>query len=414
MPFLDFSLRTVTAMSAIPTLFYTLNCGKVAPLCDDLTNSLLHLLPTYEEAADPDSPAVVPELIVVGFQELSNNIDGTRYSTINGLLIQIADEITDAISKRFSARFTTVSMNHLGSIAQILISAHSSRFKVMKSVDPPVGYFYTSVKGGTGLRVQYTNEDESTEMTFVTLHLNPGSTLNDLTRRNHDFISILKGMKFPDGYSVLKPNNHCFMMGDYNYRATGGFYTDIGHDRPGEEEPIMIDGFDLSQDEMTIIRTKEKMGILTLFDEAQVKFAPTYKLVRGSLTYDGKRTPSWCDRILYLPYSDAQQEDYKITKYDSVSDLIISDHVPVYLLVDIPMETPESVINSSGYLVDRSTKLADTTMQMKPARRYEIYRRVGAGTDAIFGTALYLTTTRRGRFLLVGIVVLICLIYMYI
>lgn len=70
-------------------------------------------------------------------------------------------------------------------------------------------------------------------------------------------------------------------------------------------------------------------------------FAPTYKLMPGSSAYDGRRTPSWTDRVLFRcnyshwrsdagAHSDAPaRPGLAAMWYDSVPGLEQSDHRPV-------------------------------------------------------------------------------------
>jgi inositol-1,4,5-trisphosphate 5-phosphatase len=53
---------------------------------------------------------------------------------------------------------------------------------------------------------------------------------------------------------------------------------------------------------------------------------PTYKYIKMENTYDLKRVPSWCDRILYYRRDKAK---LKVLSYAS-ADLVESDHKPVY------------------------------------------------------------------------------------
>jgi hypothetical protein len=65
----------------------------------------------------------------------------------------------------------------------------------------------------------------------------------------------------------------------------------------------------------------------SLTAEAPLNFYPTYKLDIGSNEYDTgpkKRIPSWTDRILFKPTG------MRCLAYDSVTDIMISDHRPVY------------------------------------------------------------------------------------
>jgi hypothetical protein len=63
--------------------------------------------------------------------------------------------------------------------------------------------------------------------------------------------------------------------------------------------------------------------------EEDITFGFTYKYNKKE-ELSSTRIPSYCDRIIYK-----QNEDFSILKYKSLSDLVNSDHRPVYLLVSV-------------------------------------------------------------------------------
>ena len=78
----------------------------------------------------------------------------------------------------------------------------------------------------------------------------------------------------------------------------------------------------LQKDEYHLNKDK---GALSSYSEAEIYFLPTYKYIKKDKAYDIKRTPSWCDRILFY-----RKEKLKMTvlKYTDV-DIYLSDHKPV-------------------------------------------------------------------------------------
>ncbi|ODV83483.1 hypothetical protein CANARDRAFT_203100 [[Candida] arabinofermentans NRRL YB-2248] len=407
---------------------FTFNCGKETPLNDQFLDELINgPLKSYNE----DSK--IPELLVFGFQELSSLLDGTNANCINIKMIKLSQLLSDTLTRKFNLPFNTISINHFGSIGIILISPYPSRVKkVLKSVDPPLGHYLTNTKGATAIRIRYEVKHKvETEFTFVVAHLNANEGLKYLLRRNQDLLNLLQGSKFDDGWSILKPDTHCFIMGDLNYRASGGYHFNTKLNRISEqseqeqeEEPRT---FDFDNDELNILIKKGKL--LWGFDEAKVKFKPTYKFKVGTNIYNSKRTSSWCDRILYLSYGedlDSQfeelgtghrhmnpysNEEPNIIEYNSLPSLKISDHIPVYLKIEVPSKAPASVINSKGYLVDRFTHLSDNELYLKPVKIWDYYRFVGSIVDELFGSVLFIVTTRMGR--LIGVTTLVAMYLLY-
>lgn len=72
-------------------------------------------------------------------------------------------------------------------------------------------------------------------------------------------------------------------------------------------------------------RLNNQTGALSTYTEAEIYFLPTYKYIKKEKAYDTKRTPSWCDRILYY-----RKDKLKIKplKYHDVH-IYNSDHRPV-------------------------------------------------------------------------------------
>ncbi|GMG23798.1 unnamed protein product [Ambrosiozyma monospora] len=447
---------------------FTFNCGKVPPLGDELTTQLDSVLSTY--SSHPSNPqsnsnssltsastaslepdlSNLPELFVFGFQELSSLLDGTRPNAVNSILISISNNILDHLCRKYQLNFEVASINHNGTVGVIVISTFLSRVtKVQRSVNVNVGYYFTSTKGATGVRLTYNsnpnnnlidthpdthtdththhpdhNNFKETELTFVVLHLNANEGLKYMLRRNHDLLSIFRGMKFDDGYSVLKPTAHCFIMGDFNYRATGAYNIAGPLSVP---EDLENDDYELYKDELSLLR-KSNVAFRG-FDEAKINFKPTYKFKVGTLKYNTKRKPSWCDRILYQSYQshhlapgefEGQNENEResellngkadVLEYNSLENLRISDHIPVYLKIKVPYRAPNAIINGKGYLVDPWTGFPDNEMYVKPWKTFDHYRRVGAVTDWIFGSGLFLAKTKEGRISVVLAAVLVFLL----
>ncbi|KAK2197717.1 bifunctional Endonuclease-exonuclease-phosphatase superfamily/Endonuclease-exonuclease-phosphatase/SAC domain/Inositol polyphosphate-related phosphatase [Babesia duncani] len=82
--------------------------------------------------------------------------------------------------------------------------------------------------------------------------------------------------------------------------------------------------------------------VCTDLNEAKIKFAPTYKFVKGTLFYNTRRNPAWCDRILW--YALANSKVYiNPLQYTRQEHYTVSDHKPVSLLINAAFgkeETP--------------------------------------------------------------------------
>ncbi|XP_019059697.1 PREDICTED: type I inositol polyphosphate 5-phosphatase 5 [Tarenaya hassleriana] len=146
-----------------------------------------------------------------------------------------------------------------------------------------------------------------TSFCFVCSHLASGEKEGDEFRRNADVAEILKHTQFP---KISKnPNCHAaekivehdrvIWLGDLNYRVALSY----------EETRVLLEDNDwstlLEKDQLNIER--EAGRVFSGFREGQILFAPTYKYSHDSDSYAGettkskkkRRTPAWCDRILW-------------------------------------------------------------------------------------------------------------------
>ena len=136
---------------------------------------------------------------------------------------------------------------------------------------------------------------------------------------------------FSDAFSSksslsLFDSDHVFWMGDLNYRVT------ISE----KEAKTIIGEGNLSElllfDQLNIERAAGRC--FNGFSEGLVTFPPTYKYDIGTSRYDTsekKRSPSWCDRILWFrnPLKLQDPSWLKMVSYTATQKLLMSDHKPV-------------------------------------------------------------------------------------
>ena len=82
----------------------------------------------------------------------------------------------------------------------------------------------------------------------------------------------------------------------------------------------------LERDQLLLSRRRNPGFRLRAFTESPITFAPTYKYDVGTDNYDSsekKRSPAWCDRLLYKGAGSVKQLEYRRWEVRS------SDHRPV-------------------------------------------------------------------------------------
>jgi hypothetical protein len=189
---------------------------------------------------------------------------------------------------------------------------------------------YAGNKGA--LIVRFMVDDSS--ICFLNCHLAAGQTHN--TSRNKDFASIMEAMPLPmeqdsesritnfvgggDGSMVLD-HEICILNGDLNYRIDN-MPRDTIITAIRNSNLIKL----LERDQLLLSKKRNPGSRLLAFEERPITFAPTYKYDVGTDTYDTsekKRSPAWCDRILYRGLGRVRMDTYERW------EVRVSDHRPV-------------------------------------------------------------------------------------
>jgi hypothetical protein len=186
----------------------------------------------------------------------------------------------------------------------------------------------------------------STPLVFICSHLSAGSKPGDEIKRNEDQINIEQQMSFQppegrdDAVCTIADAASAIWFGDLNYRLTL---------EDGVVRRAIADGTYstlLASDELNIERRARR--VFVDWHEGEVTFAPTYKYRPGTNIYSGagdvdvnevgqaqkreeekKRTPAWCDRVLWRGDFDVNLLEY------GRCELMHSDHKPVLATFEI-------------------------------------------------------------------------------
>ncbi|CAN6471298.1 unnamed protein product [Victoria cruziana] len=180
-----------------------------------------------------------------------------------------------------------------------------------------------------------------TSFCFVCTHLTSGQKEGDEIRRNSDVIEILRKTRFPLSRRFSGPVNspdnildhdRIFWLGDLNYRLAYG--CEDTHELLERKDWDAL----LEKDQL---RIEQKAGrVFKGWEEGRIYFAPTYKYLANSDRYavktarskDKRRTPAWCDRILWKG-----KGIHQLTYVRGESKF--SDHRPVHALFSVLVDT---------------------------------------------------------------------------
>ena len=204
-------------------------------------------------------------------------------------------------------------------------------------------------KGGAGVWLKM----YATPLVFICSHLSAGSKEGDEAKRSEDYGEIASKLSFPaplvassDGTAeraaTVGDAFAAIWIGDLNYRLN--LPDDVVRSAVAAGAHASL----LGSDQLVLEQAAGRA--FRGWTEAPVTFPPTYKYRPGTNTYSGsgdvggedgdaggeeggvkvsakeekkKRTPAWCDRILWRGKDVAQES------YDAVSALTASDHKPV-------------------------------------------------------------------------------------
>ncbi|KAJ2129006.1 Inositol-1,4,5-trisphosphate 5-phosphatase 1 [Coemansia sp. RSA 678] len=172
----------------------------------------------------------------------------------------------------------------------------------------------TGNKGCVAMHMMF----DDTSICIVSAHLAAGSS--NFAERNNDYHTIRTGTRFQRG-RYIDSHDYVFWIGDLNYRVS----------LPNDQVRTLV-----AQGQLRTLlqhdQLKDQMAAGKVFrgyNEADVRFAPTYKYDSGTTTYDTSekmRVPSWTDRIMYRGRNVRVLEYYR-------DEICFSDHKPVLAMM---------------------------------------------------------------------------------
>ncbi|XP_057801444.1 type I inositol polyphosphate 5-phosphatase 8-like isoform X2 [Salvia miltiorrhiza] len=180
---------------------------------------------------------------------------------------------------------------------------------------------YLGNKGSVSISMRL----QRTTFCFVCTHLASGEKEGAETRRNLDVMEILKRTRFSHSvpHNILD-HDKIIWLGDLNYRLASVCGDDTYQQLERNDWQAL-----LQKDQL---RLEQKAGrVFQGWEEGEIYFAPTYKYIANSDTYasqtsspkEKRRTPAWCDRIMWKGEGLQQMCYFR-------SESRFSDHRPVY------------------------------------------------------------------------------------
>ncbi|XP_033224962.1 inositol polyphosphate 5-phosphatase OCRL isoform X2 [Belonocnema kinseyi] len=287
---------------------------------------------TVEEWLSSDP--VAPDLYAIGFQELDLSKEAFLFNDTPR-----EEEWRQVVTKSLHPKATYEQVALVRLVGMMLIVfAQDGHVPFIKNVS--VDTVGTGImgkmgnKGGVAVSLSFHN----TSVCFVNAHL--AAHCEEYERRNQDYADICGRLSFarcvdstapyiPKGF---KDHNQIYWLGDLNYRITE-------MDLPTAKDYINSGQFSHVLKLDQLVQQRKLCKVLVGFQEAEIKFKPTYKYDPGTDNWDSSdkgRAPAWCDRILW------KGDVIKSVEYRSHPELKISDHKPV-----------SAIFNSQISVIDR-------------------------------------------------------------
>ncbi|KAL4031929.1 hypothetical protein IC575_010223 [Cucumis melo] len=184
-----------------------------------------------------------------------------------------------------------------------------------------------------------------TTFCFVCTHLTSGEKEGDEVKRNSDVSEILKKTRFshsckattgalPPPPETILDHDKVIWLGDLNYRLSTGCGETYELLRRNDWQALL---------EKDQLKLEQRAGrVFKGWEEGRIEFAPTYKYITNSDHYvaltsnlkpskEKRRTPAWCDRILWRGIGMKQMWYVR-------GECRFSDHRPVYSLFSVQVE----------------------------------------------------------------------------
>ena len=282
----------------------TFNCGKLFPLHNSHSASsvIKAILPNVSDEYD---------LIILGLQEVS-----LIWECLDPeIILNKIGEITKLILNHLGDSYSLVASDNTGGTVIFIFARDNITVHSLVRDHCNRGIINSSLKGSVSITLQVTNSYQNNSLEtycFICCHLTANEGIENLNYRIKDIEAIMGSCK-TNIPSTLFDNALLFVFGDLNFRVNPSI-----RDYKGDELLYLLNRNSLFKD----------------FKEVKINFDKTYKytLYDAGNSYNTKRNPSWCDRILYQCRS--KQDNIIIESYDSIprsSSLLFSDHQPVRL-----------------------------------------------------------------------------------
>ncbi|CCK72474.1 phosphoinositide 5-phosphatase INP54 KNAG_0K01090 [Huiozyma naganishii CBS 8797] len=285
-------------------------------------------------ASESQMDAVVGQLVpqgtpvdvfALGFQELALIWEGSFPQLIQEYVDTVQQSVLRVLDRLYPNQYKSVADHHVGCIA-LLVFARNDAPDVELTFKSSClrGLGGSSLKGAAAIRLALA---DGQSLSLICCHFNANEGEANLQRRVEDYNAVWAQCQ-EDLQLVRCPSPHAIFFGDLNFRVRG---VDWNQATTLDYNTLLS-----KNDELNLLRVRRGV-IFQQFTEPAISFKQTYKynLHNPQNTYNGKRIPSWCDRILHGQYIDPPQ-DVVYRALPRTDTLLFTDHQPVSLTMTLP------------------------------------------------------------------------------
>ena len=277
-----------------------------------LTWNMHGLVPTEEQVQKLLNRPSNWDIYAIGSEECLRSI-------FKSLFYADKSEWETKLQNYFSGDYVLIASEALCAI-HVVIFVRSTLIKNISKVK--TNYVKTGVKnllgnkGAVGVSFNIFNKS----LMIINCHLAALQGRSD--QRNIDFERCITQMD-----SNYQNYDFIIFMGDLNYRLNN-LNIDMNLI---QQEPLKFLSYDQLKNEINLKRIN-----LLGFIEGEIYFRPTFKYWNNTSnfqyidTHKIDQIPGWTDRILYKKKVDSNSLIIKQEKYDSMHDIEMSDHKPVF------------------------------------------------------------------------------------
>jgi len=273
------------------------------------------------------------ELIVIGVQECEYVTENDPETNDK---VSCDNAWTKTIIKSVGDDYCIVTHQRLGEMKLTLLAKKQERTRLTRfqtgSVACGVGNVMAN-KGALGVAFHW----DDTSICFINCHLAAHQGM--VKERNENYQRICTNTKIGQGnLGFLHQYHYVVWMGDLNYRLDFGEQGKL-KEPSSEDFNAIVDLIKAKEYEKLFEKDQLSKQIKEQvawqeFKEGKSDFSPTFKVLKGeNLTYDTKRSPAWCDRVLWKENKKQSLTQVFLKSDESINT---SDHKPVYSHLQIP------------------------------------------------------------------------------